>query len=99
MNREQFLKSIESTYTSGIELIKLKNQDYAGDSDPFRNFRSASVIGLTVEQGILIRMLDKLARIGNLLDRKEVVLDESLTDSLRDIANYAAILKAYREQK
>lgn len=98
MTREEFIKSIENTYKKGIEIIKLKNADYANSSDPFKNFKSAEIIGLSVERAILVRVLDKITRISNLLSKEADVKEESLEDTLLDAINYLAILKSYREK-
>jgi hypothetical protein len=77
--------------------MRAKNQDYAGDKDPFKNFRYAEMVGVDVERAILVRMSDKLARISNCLDKEVQVKDETVNDTLSDLINYTAILKAYRE--
>ena len=97
--KRAFLLSIEATFRAGLDLVKRKNADYAGDGDPFKNFRSAGVAGVSVERAILVRVLDKLARISNLLDKPQAVVDEALEDTILDAINYLAILKAYREQE
>lgn len=99
MNREKFLDSIAKTYSDGIETIKKKNADYAGENDPFQNFRNSEVIGVSVEEGILVRVMDKITRISNLLSKDPQVATESIEDTLIDAINYLAILKAYRESK
>lgn len=97
MNRQEFIKSIENTYKLGVDIIKIKNADYANSEDPFKNFRSSEIIGLSVEQAILVRVLDKITRISNLLSKEADVKEESLEDTITDCANYLAIMKAYRE--
>lgn len=92
-----YFDTLEDFYKRGLALMRKKNADYAGDEDPFKNFRNAQLIGLTVEQAILVRILDKLARIGNLLDKEAQVADETLEDTLMDCANYLNILAAYRK--
>lgn len=95
--RNEMLESIRTTFETGLEIVKKKNLDYGADADPFRNFRSASLLGLSVEKAILVRTLDKLARINNLLDHDAYVTEESMDDTIVDCINYLAILKAYRE--
>lgn len=99
MNKEQFISSIEETYKKGVEIIKIKNADYATGNNPFKNFESAEIVGISVERAIIVRVLDKLSRISNLLERDASVKDESLEDTLLDAINYIAILKAYRENQ
>lgn len=91
---------MEDTFYACMQLSWSKNQDYASDEDPFANFRQCEALGIcTVEQGILTRMSDKFARISNLIvnDREPEVKDEAVSDTLRDLINYSAILLAYIE--
>lgn len=97
MDGVAYFKRLEDFYTRGVELMRKKNADYAGVNDPFKNFRSASVLGLSVEQAILVRVLDKLARINNLLTSHAEVKEETLEDTILDCANYLNILAAYRK--
>jgi len=92
-----FISSIQNTYEQGINLIRKKNADYANNSNPFKNFESAVMAGVSVERAILVRVLDKISRISNLLEKDRMVLDETLEDSLLDAINYLAILKARLE--
>lgn len=98
MNIQQMLDNIRATYAKGLTIIEKKNADYAASSNPFRNFESATVVGISIERAILLRVLDKLARCSNLIDKPPVVVEESLEDTLIDAINYLAILKAYRER-
>jgi hypothetical protein len=86
-----------ATFARCLAIAKAKNADYAGDDDPFANFRRSELVGVSVERGILVRMTDKLARVSNLLDKPAAVADESIGDTLDDFTNYAAILRAYLE--
>jgi hypothetical protein len=97
MTHEEFFKSIENTYKEGLEITRTKNHDYASNEDPFKNFSSASVVGITPDRAILVRVLDKLSRVSNLLDKDARVHEESVNDTIIDAINYLAILKAYRE--
>lgn len=95
--RDTFLQSIRQTYADCISIVEVKNQDYGADADPFRNFRMAEWAGLTVEEGILLRSLDKMARLTNVIKKGTAVKDESVNDTIMDLINYLAILKAFRE--
>ncbi len=92
---QDMITHIQLTYSVGIEIIKRKNADYAGDTDPFRNFRTATVVGVPVERAILVRLMDKISRVSTLLDKDPAVVEESLEDTLIDAINYLGILKAY----
>ncbi len=93
MNRAEFFKGIEDTYKECLEITKKKNQDYACEEDQFKNFRSASLIDLDYKKAILVRILDKLCRISNCIDKEVVVKDEQVEDTIKDAINYLAILR------
>ena len=99
MNQRQFLKRLAELYKLNVEISRKKNADYADTHDPFQNFRACEIYGVAADQGILVRMSDKMMRISNLLTRPAAVEDESLLDSLSDLANYSMILRIYLEQK
>lgn len=99
MNRKDFLKKLEEGFKNNLEIAKLKNSDYSIDSDAFLNFRACEALNIPAEIGLLVRMTDKLTRISNLLNKKASVKDETIADTLSDLANYAMILKVYIENK
>lgn len=77
-----------------IELTKLyakKNRDY-GDS--FN--KGMDTIGLSYGIG---RMFDKMNRIVNLSKTKAQIGDESIIDTINDLACYAIMTSAYIENK
>lgn len=67
MKRELYLTKLEAIFKSGMDIIRAKSSDYASADDSFRNFRMSEAINIKPEVGILIRMQDKMARVGNLL--------------------------------
>jgi len=96
MNRRQFTEAHKAFCESIIEITTRKNHDYTGaDSDPFANFKNVQVLGIcTVEQGFLTRMTDKMSRLAGFCKNGVLkVANESIIDTLKDLANYA-ILKA-----
>lgn len=98
MTQIEFLKKIKASFDENLDIVRAKNADYSG-TDALRNFRACEVLGITAETGILVRMSDKLARCANLLEKKECQVNESLGDTLSDLANYAMILKVLIESK
>jgi hypothetical protein len=100
MTTSKFLDEIHSIFTGCEQILVKKNKDYGSTSDPFKNFRMVENIGLTsVEKGILVRMMDKISRIVNIVDKEPEVKSESVSDTLDDLINYAAILKTYIGQR
>lgn len=67
-----------------------KNHDYAKSDEPLSNFHRARALGVEPWRGVLIRMSDKWSRIEQLSGGK-VAKNESLRDSLIDLAVYALI--------
>lgn len=99
MTQQEFFNNIEESYARGLRLIKQKNADYATFQDPFKNFSFASILGVSPERALLVRVSDKLARISNLLDKGPEVKDETLDDTILDCCNYLAILMAMIQSK
>lgn len=67
-----------------------KNHDYAKTAEPLSNFHRSRDLGVEPWRGVLIRMSDKWSRIEQLSGGK-VAKNESLRDSLIDLAVYALI--------
>lgn len=94
------LSDIRETYDACYETARRKNADYAGEgADPFRNFRNSTIVGVSVQKGILVRIMDKISRVSNLLEQEAQVKDESITDTIDDAINYLAILKSSIKNK
>jgi len=76
-----------------------KSHDYGLEGDPLANVRASEHFGVTAWLGTIIRMNDKISRIKSFCKRGNL-LNESLEDSLLDIAVYAVIaLVLYRESE
>jgi hypothetical protein len=78
------------------DLHDRKAHDYAPGEDRFKNFRGCESLGIPAYEGAIVRMLDKVSRITNLVERGKkgdapAVVDESLIDTFRDLACYALI--------
>ncbi len=100
--RAMFVENMEMFFKRCLEIVHRKNSDYTkGDADPFHNVRMCEMLGVaTVEEGIVVRMSDKLARVAALVSGHEAqVLDEKLEDTLLDLANYTGILYSYLQSK
>jgi len=97
---DPLVAEVEKIFAECLEILKMKRKDYGGDRPPFHGFELYQHIGIcTVEQGILSRIIDKLVRIANLLDREPAVQDEKIDDTIKDAINYFAILHAYLREK
>lgn len=81
-----------------VAVTKAKNADYTGTSDdPFANFSRVESIGIcSTEQGFLTRMFDKFSRITSFVQKGVLqVKDESVEDTLIDLANYCILMAGY----
>lgn len=75
------------------EIMTAKNQDYAHESDVFRNFRRYGTLG------VLVRLSDKLARLDSFEENKTfAVADEKLEDTIIDLINYGIIYFAMKQE-
>jgi len=83
---------------TALDLSRRKGHDYSGEVDRLKNLKACdSVLEVcTPAQGVSIRLLDKLSRLGQLLKpgNDAQVKDETISDTLLDLINYAVICKA-----
>lgn len=91
-----------STFTQVLDEIRdmhdKKQADYGSDDDPFANIRASELFGMPAWLGAVIRASDKIARI-QAYARKKKLANETVEDSLLDLAVYAVIaLAMYREE-
>jgi hypothetical protein len=100
MNREKFYEEMVKNTERDLSISRAKNNDYADGEDAFQNFRGVEHFGIcSVEEGIVVRVSDKMQRISNLLKRDASVKDESIVDTLSDARNYLNILQVWLENK
>jgi len=79
------------------ELHDRKQQDYGVENDPFANVRSSEAFGIPGWVGAALRGNDKMKRI-QAFALKGALANESLEDSLRDLAVYAIIALVLLEE-
>ena len=78
-----------------------KRHDYASTEDVFANFRHCEIAGIPAWKGVAVRISDKFSRIMGFAKKEKLeVKDESIKDTLIDMANYALIaLILYEEEE
>ena len=87
----EFMEEYKKIVTETMELCVKKNKDYGSSvEDTFEKFGDISYI---------VRITDKYNRICSLLNREGEVKDESIDDTIRDMANYAFLWLASRNLK
>lgn len=80
------------------EMHNRKNQDYGRDTDPYANVRASEDFGIPGWVGGMARANDKMRRLQQAA-RKGTLRNESVEDSLIDLAVYCVIsLILFREQ-
>ena len=88
-------KQSEVFYTLLDEMKQVHNakrHDYADKADVFKNFRLSEMGGIPAWKGCAVRIGDKFSRLMSFLKQEELkVKDESIKDTLIDLANYALI--------
>lgn len=103
MTTKEYIVFHEDFCRKMIEVTQRKNNDYAGhgNDDPFANFRIVENINIaSAEVGFLTRMTDKLSRITTFVHKGDLLVkDESVEDTLLDLANYSALLAGYIRDK
>lgn len=102
MNKKEYLEFHTYCCEQMKEITRKKNSDYTGNTDnPFSNFSLIEHIGIaSTEQGFLTRMFDKFARITTFVQKGVLeVSDESVEDTLLDLANYSILFAGYIKSK
>jgi hypothetical protein len=83
------------------EMSKLHNKkglDYGAVNDPYANVRGSTAFGIDAWVGALVRLNDKIVRLQSFI-RNGKLANESVEDSIQDIAVYAVIMRIlYDEQ-
>lgn len=99
MTKQEYFEFAEAFFNGCIEISRAKNADYTGaNKDPFANF--TAVGEAWTEIGFFTRMTDKMSRLKSFIEKCELqVKEESVTDSLRDLANYSCLMAAYIESR
>lgn len=93
MNYETLKKTFDNFIKIQEEILFRKGNDYSSDSDRLSNFKAAGeIIQLSPELQCLSLVATKVARLGNLLKNQKTVLNESVEDSLLDLANYTFLI-------
>lgn len=68
-----------------------KNHDYSKNG-PFDNFKVCEAFQITSAQnGILVRLGDKISRLVSISEKGSQVKDESVEDTILDVINYAVL--------
>lgn len=98
MNYAEEKERAKDFFNTCLTTLTKKANDYASDQDVFSNFKKISVMSnVPTEKIFIMFMTVKLARIVELLDK--TAKNESLSDSLMDLSNYACLMSMYLNAK
>ena len=88
-------------YYEIIEEIKdihsRKNHDYAKDDDPLSNLKGSVRINIPPAVACWIRIQDKISRAEEYFKKGKFEVNESIHDTLNDLANYAILCRVLLE--
>lgn len=97
---QERLELLDKLHLSERDLMARKANDYSGKEDCNKNIKACEVLGICdAKTGLLIRMMDKMQRLITLSKTASQVKSESLTDTLSDLRNYAAIFAHLLEEE
>ena len=92
MTLDQQQKFFDETVMNLSNILFSKGSDYA-NKDRLSNFKLAgSICGITPQLNCLSLIATKVARLGVLLNTDVIPNNESIQDSIKDLANYALLL-------
>lgn len=102
MTKDEYFEFHDEFCQKMRTVTQAKNSDYTGgNASPFANFTQIGSIipnAKAIEIGFLTRMSDKMSRVGSYISKGELsVKDESVIDTLHDLANYCALFAGYLE--
>jgi hypothetical protein len=102
MTRNDLIQLHKTMCADALAIMERKNSDYADDSSPFGNLdliESLSRGSRSTEEGIIIRLGDKLSRLFTATKRGLAVNDESISDTELDMINYIILHRAKRTSR
>lgn len=89
---DNYLKKIK-------DLVIKKSKDYSNEEDAYINFKiSSQIANIRIEQTFLVFLSTKIARLKELLVNKKKPNNESIQDTLMDIAVYSLLLAIYLDR-
>jgi hypothetical protein len=91
MTPKQQIEHLELFQQRMSEVLLRKGNDYANE-DRLSNFKLVGqIVGLPPEKVVAVLIATKVVRLGNLLSKGGDPNNESISDTLMDMANYAVL--------
>ncbi len=83
-------------YDDCLSTLLKKANDYASEKDCFSNFKFiAQICKVPIEKTFLQFLAVKIARLSELVGESKEVRNESIEDTLKDLANYSCLMAIY----
>lgn len=83
-------------YDACLSTLLKKANDYASNTDCFSNFKFiAQVCKVPIEKTFLQFLAVKIARLSELVGEMKEAKNESIEDTLKDLANYSCLMAIY----
>jgi hypothetical protein len=79
------------------EIYEKKSADYSGET-PFKDWKEVEDIGIPAWKGTIVRLLTKIGRIKTLTKNDNPKCDETMNDTLLDIACMSLITIILRDK-
>lgn len=97
MNKETQQQVFDETVNQMRSIMLSKGDDYAND-DRLSNFKKVAIMTNTTPEMVVLNLIaTKVARLSELLTGK-TPKNESVEDSILDLANYTLLLKMIRHE-
>lgn len=93
MNKKEQIEYFDKFTSKMKDVLLSKSNDYSIEEDVLSNFKYAgNICGLKPDQNCLSLIATKVARLGVLLKSEKEPSNESIKDSVLDLANYTILL-------
>lgn len=99
MTTEELLKIHEELSQRSRTIMAEKNHDYSKEGALGNFFVAEALQASSAENGIIVRLGDKLSRLVSISAKGNRVANESALDTILDVINYAVLLAAILEEK
>lgn len=98
LTREKLLHIHKEMCQRSRVILAVKNQDYAQQHDPLKNFKAADFLEVDPGIGLLLRVMDKVSRLHSYWQSGELKA-ESVDDAEEDIMNYMVLHRGLRYER
>lgn len=95
MTQDALIQFADDSFKKCLEIMKAKNSDYSAGDDALRNFKTSLLVNLDPKAVLLANIVNKISRVGNLLNKPPAVTTEKIDDTILDLVNYSILLLAY----